>query len=58
MMSSPVGDDPETPNLKPHAAEVKIALFSLGNLAVHSECRAELNSSSQAQKVLNFCTYG
>eukprot|EP00929_Paragymnodinium_shiwhaense_P007706 TRINITY_DN111616_c0_g1_i1.p1 TRINITY_DN111616_c0_g1~~TRINITY_DN111616_c0_g1_i1.p1 ORF type:complete len:1391 (+),score=295.62 TRINITY_DN111616_c0_g1_i1:196-4368(+) len=29
-------------------SSVKIALFSLGNLAVHSECRGELNSALRA----------
>ncbi|CAE7891204.1 TIO, partial [Symbiodinium necroappetens] len=33
---------------------VKIALFSLGNLAVHSECRAELNCSTQVRELCHY----
>merc|ERR1712130_340068 len=32
-------------------SSVKIALFSLGNLAVHSQCRNELTASTQTAKL-------
>jgi len=35
-------------------SSVKIALFSLGNLAVHSECRAELKCSTQVRELCHY----